>query len=90
MFLFLAKNSVLQTERSGLLRPRKSKHVHLKTAEVSMLSRLTTERGDLLLLFIRLKHRTALEYVLLMKAKRSTLEMKYFVRERKDPLLIMT
>ena len=55
-----------------------------------MLSRLMTERSDLLLLFIRLKYKTALEYVLLMKAKRSTLEMKYFVRERKDPLLIMT
>ena len=31
-----------------------------------------------------------LEYVLLMKAKRSTLEMKYFVKEWKNPLLIMT
>ena len=70
-----AKNSVLQTERSDLL--------FLKTVRVSMLSRLMTERCDLLLLFIQLKHKTALEYVLLMKAIRSTLMMKYFVKEWK-------
>ena len=33
---------------------------------------------------------TVLKHVLLMKAKRSTLEMKHFVRERRDPLLTMT
>ena len=33
---------------------------------------------------------SVLNHVLLMKAKRSTLEMKHFVRERKDPVLIMT
>ena len=55
-----------------------------------MLSRLVTERDDLLLLFIQLKHKTALEYVLFMKAKHSTLEIKRFVKERGDPLLIMT
>ena len=48
------------------------------------------ERWDLVLLLIRLKHKTALEYVLLMKAIRSTLTMKYFVKEWKNPLLIMT
>ena len=42
-----------------------------------------TERGDLLLLFIQLKHNTALEYVLFMTAIRSTLMMKYFVKEWK-------
>ena len=40
-----------------------------------------TKRGDLLLLFIKLKHKTALEYVLFMKAIRSTFMMKYFVKE---------
>ena len=45
----------------------KSKHVHLKTTRVSMSNRLQ-ERGDLLLLLTRLKGKTALEYVLLMKA----------------------
>ena len=49
-----------------------------------------TERGDLLLLFIQLKHKTALEYVLFMTAIRSTLMMKYFVKEWKNPLLFMT
>ena len=34
-------------------------------------------------LLIQLKHKTALEYVLLMKAIRSTLMMKYFVKEWK-------
>ena len=34
--------------------------------------------------------KTALEYVLLMKAIRSTLKMKYFVKEWENPLLIMT
>ena len=33
---------------------------------------------------------TVLKHVLLVKTKRSTLQMKYFVGERKDPLLIMT
>ena len=78
------------TDRGGLLIQRKFKHVHLKTARVSLLSRLMTERGDLLLRFIQLMHKTALEYVLLMQAIRSMLMMKYFVIERKDPLLIMT
>ena len=39
-----------------------------------------TERIDLLLLLIRLKCKTALENVLFMKAIRSTLMMKYFVK----------
>ena len=56
----------------------------------SMLNRLMKERCDLLLLFIRLMRKTALEYVLLMKAIRSTLMMKYFVKEWENPLLIMT
>ena len=55
-----------------------------------MLSRLMIEQDDLLLLLIRLMRKTALEYVLLMKAIRSTLKMKYFVKEWKNPLLIMT
>ena len=55
-----------------------------------MLSRLMTERFDLLLLFIQLKHKTALEYVLFMKAIRSTLMMKYFVEEWRNPWLFMT
>ena len=45
----LTKNSVLQIEQGDLLKQRKIKHVHLKTARVSMLSRLMIEQGDLLL-----------------------------------------
>ena len=90
MLILFAKNSVLQTERGDLLRQRQSKHVHLKTARVSMLNRLMKERSDLLPLLIQLKRKTALEYVLLMKPIRSTLMMKYFVKERKDPFMIMT
>ena len=50
--------------------------------------RLVKEQGDLLLLLIKLQYKTTL--VLLMKAIRSTLQMKYFVKEWKNPLLIMT
>ena len=78
------------TQNGATCWDKKSKHVHLKTARVSMLNRLMEERCDLLLLLIRLKRKTALEYVLLMTALRSTLTMKYFVKEWKNPLLIMT
>ena len=47
-----------------------------------MLSRLMKERGDLLLLFIQLQHKTTLKYV--MKPIRSTLMMKYFVKNGKS------
>ena len=46
-----------------------------------MLNRLMKERVDLLLLLIRLTRKTALEYLLLVKAIRSTLKMEYFVKE---------
>ena len=49
-----------------------------------------SERCDLLSRMTWLMCQTVVKHVLLMKAKRSTLEMRYFVRERKDPLLIMT
>ena len=56
-----------------------------------MLNRLMKERGDMLLLLIRLMRKTALEYVLLMKAIRSMLKMKHFEKKkRKNRLLIMT
>ena len=55
-----------------------------------MLNRLMKERSELLILLKRLMRKTALEYVLLMKAIRSTLKMKYFVKDWKNPLLIMT
>ena len=74
MLILFAKNSVLQMERGDLLK------------RISMLSRLMTEQGDLLL--IQLQHKTILKYV--MKAIRSTLMMKYFVKEWKNPLLFMT
>ena len=51
---------------------------------------LQKERSDLLLLLIRLMRKTALEYVVFMKAIRSTLKMKNFVKEWQNPLLIMT
>ena len=82
MLILLPKNSVLQTERDDQL--------FLKTVRVSMLSRIMTERSDLLLLLILLKHKTTLEYFLFMTAIRSTLMMKYFVKEWKNPLLFMT
>ena len=49
---------------------------------------LQTELGDLLLFFIQPQHKTTLKYI--VKPTRSTLKMKNFVRERKDPLLFMT
>ena len=70
MVILLTKNLVLQTKRGDLL--------YLKTRWVSMLSRLMTERGDLLLFVIQLQHKTTLKYV--MKPIRSTLMMKYFVK----------
>ena len=45
---FLTKNPVLQIEQGDLLKQRKIKHVHLRTARVSMLSRLMIGQGDLL------------------------------------------
>ena len=60
--------------------------LYLKTARVSMLSRLMIEQGDLLM--TQLQHKTTLKYV--MKPIRSTLMMKYFVQEWKNPLLFMT
>ena len=67
-----------------------TQHVHLKTKKISMLNRHVSERGDLLTLMTWPMWKTVLKHVLLMKAKRSTLEMKYFAKERKDPLFIMT
>ena len=51
---------------------------------------LQSERDDLWSCMTWLICQTVLNYVLLMKAKRSKFKMKYFVKERKDPLLIMT
>ena len=86
MLILLTKNSVLQIAQGDLLKQRKFKHVHLKRARVSMLSRLMTEQGDLLL--IQLQYKTTLKYV--MKPIRSTLMMQYFVKEWRNPLLFMT
>ena len=73
-------------------RPVETDVIQTRSSEdrVSMLNRLMKERCDLLLLLIRLMRKTALEYVLLMKAIRSTLKMKYFVKEWENPWLIMT
>ena len=49
-----------------------------------------SEGSDLLSRMTWLMSQTVLKHVLLMKAKRSTFKMKYFVKKRKDPLLIMT
>ena len=72
----LTKNPVLQIEQGDLLKQRKFKHVHLKTARVSMLSRLMIEQGDLIK--IQLQYKTTLKYI--MKPKRSTLTMRHFVK----------
>ena len=82
----LTKNPVLQIEQVDVLKQRKIKHVHLKTARVSMLSRLMIEQGDLLL--TQLQYKTTLKYI--MKPTRSTLMKKYFVKEWRNPLLFMT
>ena len=74
---FLTKNPVLQIEQGDLLKHRKLKHVHLKTARVSMLSRLMIEQGDLLM--TQLQYKTTLKKI--MRPERSTLTMKHFVKE---------
>ena len=86
MLILLTKNSVLQIEQGDLLKQRKFKHVHLKTARVSMLSRFMIEQGDLLL--TQLQYKTTLKYI--MKLTRSTLMKKYFVKEWRNPLLFTT
>ena len=48
------------------------------------------ERGDSLLKQTQKMCQIVLKHVLFMKAKRSTLEIKHFVKERGDPLLITT
>ena len=48
------------------------------------------ERGDSLLKQTQKMCQIVLKHVLFMIAKHSTLEIKHFVRERGDPLLIMT
>ena len=89
MSILFAKNSVLQKERDDLLR-----HViQTRSSEdrKSLNVEQTHERtGRPVVLLIWLMGKTAHEYVLLMKAIRSTLKKKYFVKERKNPLLIMT
>ena len=77
------------SSRTGRLgKQKKFKHVHLKKARVSMLSRLMTKRDDLLLFFIQKQHITTFKYV--MKPVRSTLMMTYCVKKIKNPLLFMT
>ena len=77
MLILFAKNLVLQSERGDLLKQRKFKHVHLKTARVSMLSRLMMEQGDLLK--TQLQYKTILKKF--MRPERSTLTMRHFVKE---------
>ena len=77
MLILLTKNSVLQIEQGDLLKQRKFKHVHLKIARVSMLSRLMIEQSDLLL--TKMQYKTTLKYI--MRPERSTLTMKHFVKE---------
>ena len=77
MFLLFTKKLFLRKERGDLLKQKKFKHVHLKTARVSMLSRLMIEQGDLLM--TQLQYKTTLKYI--MRPERSTSTMKYFVKE---------
>ena len=66
------------SDRKGdLLKQRKFNYVHLKTARVSMLSRLMIEQGGLLL--TQLQYKTTLKKI--MRPKSSTLIMKDFVKE---------
>ena len=53
------------------------KHVHLKTARVSMLSRLMIDQGNLVK--TQLQYKTTLKYI--MRPKRSTSTMRQFVKE---------
>ena len=73
------RTSTLTRERpeGDLLKQRKFKHVHLKTARVSMLSRLMIEQDDVLK--TQLQYKPTLKYI--MKPKRSTLTMRHFVKE---------
>ena len=48
------------------------------------------KRGDSLLKQTQKMCQIFLKHVLFMNAKHSTLETKHFVKERRDPLLIMT
>ena len=50
----------------------------------------TRERGDSLLKQTQKMCQIVLKHVLVMKAKHSTLEIKHFVRERRDRLLTIT
>ena len=84
---FVTDQGDLITSKMEETRPVPTRSMSILFAKNSVLQ---TERCDLLLLFIRLKCRTALEHVLLMKATRSTLMVKYFAKEWKIPLLIMT
>ena len=48
------------------------------------------ERGDSLLKQTQKMCQIVAKHVFVMKAKDSTLELKHFVKERRDPLLTMT
>ena len=57
---------------------------------IPTLKRHMKERGDSLLKQTQKMCQIVVKHVLVMKAKHSTLEIKHFVKERRDPLLIMT
>ena len=96
MSILFAKNLVLQRERGDLLRDPfwenpfmkqvYSKYFHLKTERISTLNRHIGEQSDPLSCMTGLMCQTVFKHVPLMKAKRSTLKMQYFVKERKVPL----
>ena len=91
MLIVVTKKLCIRKERGDpLLKRMYSKHVHMKTVRIPTLKRHMKERGDSLLKYSQKMCQTVLKHVPLMKAKRSTLETKHFVREWRDTLLTMT
>ena len=88
----LIRKSIHVTSPSAkdLIETRMEKRIGFGSCSTTRRPSCATIKKFPLLLLIRLMRKTALEYVLLMKAIRSTLKMKNFVKEWKNPLLIMT
>ena len=72
--------------KDGRNTSRSQEIIDLKAARVSMLRRFMIEQGDLSL--TQLQYKTTLKSF--MKPTHSTLMMKYFVKEWRNPLLFMT
>ena len=80
MLVLFTKNLFFQKERrEPVIETSVSKHGHLKTVRIRTLERHMRERGDSLLKETQKMRQVVLKHVLFMKAKRPTLETRYFV-----------